>query len=250
MLHDPAFLAAAAVGLIIAGVSKAGFGSGAAFAATPILALTAPPQVAVAILLPVLMLMDAIGVWAYRWRWSGPHVAALIKGSVIGVAIGAALISYVSEPALKLSLGLIALFFVLWRAAALQRAAPSAPRWWSGWVFGGCAGFTSMIAHAGGPLVAMHLLPQKLPKTTFQATTVAVFATLNFVKLPFFIGLGLFTSETLFTSLVLAPLAVLGSLLGLWAHKQVSERLYYRVIYTFLSVVGVKLIYDGAAELL
>lgn len=250
MLTDPAFIAAVVAGLLIAGVSKAGFGSGAAFAATPMIALAAPAQVAVGVLLPVLMLMDAIGVWAYRGRWSAPNVVSLIKGSVFGVAMGAALVSFVSEPALKLSLGLVSLFFVAWRAASMHRVAPTTPRWWSGWVFGGCAGFTSMIAHAGGPLVAMHLLPQKLDKTTFQATTVAVFATMNFIKLPFFIGLGLFTAETLTVSAVFIPVAVLGSLLGLWAHKHVSERVYYLVIYTFLAIVGLRLIYDGATGLL
>ncbi len=250
MLLDPAFLLAALAAILVAGVSKGGFASGAAFAATPILALAAPPQVALAVMLPVLLVMDFYGVWSYRGQWDWPNARALLLSALIGVAVGTLVFDLISEDALKLALGLTALFFVAWRALRASDVAPARPAAWRALVFGALAGFSSTIAHAGGPLVNMHLLPQKLAKTTFQATAVFFFWGINVVKIVPYAALGLFTRETLLAALALAPLALLGMRLGVWAHRRVSEALFYRVVYVFVAVVGAKLVYDGLSGLL
>ena len=112
-------------------------------------------------------------------------------------------------------------------------------------IWGGLAGFTSFVAHAGGPLVAMHLIPQKLEKTAYQGATVLFFWWVNLVKLGPYAAPGLLDGENLTTSLVLAPLAPLAMGLGVWAHHRISERWFYRSIYALLAVTGVKLIWDG-----
>lgn len=249
MLADPTFLAAAVAAVLVAGVSKGGFGSGVAFAATPILALVVSPAVAVAVMLPALCVMDLAGVWAYRGRWDWPNARALVLSAALGVGLGALMFDFVSEAALKLALGLIALFFVGWRALQVRPEALT-PAWWRAPVFGCLAGFSSVIAHAGGPLVAMHLVPQKLPKLTYQATTVFFFWAINVIKLPTYAALGLFTADTLTASALLAPLAIAATRLGVYAHKRVSEALYYRLILGFVAIIGVKLVYDGGAALL
>src|SRR3546814_5898614 len=76
------------------------------------------------------------------------------------------------------------------------------------------SGFTSFTAHAGGPPVNVYLLPLGLPKTQYQATTVAFFLLVNYGKLIPYTGLGLFTGENLATSAALFPVAVAGILSG------------------------------------
>src|SRR3546814_2780512 len=108
-------------------------------------------------------------------------------------------------------------------------------------MWGAVSGFTSFTAHAGGPPVNVYLLPLGLPKTQYQATTVAFFLLVNYGKLIPYTGLGLFTGENLATSAALFPVAVAGILSGIWLHDRVPTGLFYTACYFFLALTGVKL---------
>ncbi|MGH7003587.1 MAG: sulfite exporter TauE/SafE family protein, partial [Alphaproteobacteria bacterium] len=114
-----------------------------------------------------------------------------------------------------------------------------------GTFWGILSGYTSFIAHAGGPPLSVYLLPQRLDKTVFQATTVVFFAAVNYVKLVPYALLDMFPAANLATSLVLMPAAILGTLAGVWLHKRVSDRLFYLFCYTFVLITGAKLLHDG-----
>ena len=107
------------------------------------------------------------------------------------------------------------------------------------------AGFTSFVAHAGGPPVSVFLLPQRMDKTVFVGTTVMFFIVVNYVKLIPYWYLGQFGGANLGTALVLVPVALFGTWLGLWAHDKVNAKLFYRVCYTLLFVTGLKLLSDA-----
>lgn len=256
MWNDPAFLALAIPAVIFAGVSKGGFGSGAAFAATPLLALVVDPGTALAVMLPLLMLVDLAVLRPYWRRWSWPDARLLILGGLPGVALGAALWRVAPADAFRLLIGVLALAFVLWQARGtlaprlVPVAAPPAPgtpppgHGW-GLLAGVVAGFTSFVSHAGGPPVAVYLLARGHPKTTYQATTVLVFWVVNLAKSAAFAGLGLFTAQTLAAGLVLAPFALVGAALGVIGHRWVPERAFFAITYTLLTVAGSKLIWDA-----
>jgi len=112
------------------------------------------------------------------------------------------------------------------------------------------SGFTSFVAHAGGPPLSVYLLPQNMDKTLFVGTTVIYFAFVNYLKLVPYSLLGQFSGENLLTSLILSPLAPLGMWLGIWLHRRIDERLFYQTVYLMLAVVGLKLLYDGLAALI
>lgn len=245
---DAAFFAVAVPAVLFAAVSKGGFGSGAAFAASPLLALVLEPALAVALMLPLLMLMDVTSLRSYRRRWSLPHARTLMIGAVPGVLAGMALFRLVSADALRLLLGAMALGFVAYeiaRARGLIAPPPMPPG--AGLAWGGLCGFTSFVSHAGGPPAAIYLLGSRLEKTAYQATTVLVFWWVNLIKFPAYVALGLFTAETLRANLILAPVAVLGVLAGVWAHARISARAFFAVTYTLLTVTGAKLIWDALA---
>jgi uncharacterized protein len=245
---DATFFALAVPAVLFAGVSKGGFGSGAAFAASPLLALVLDPALAVALMLPLLMLMDVAGLRSYWGGWAAPQARALMIGAVPGVIAGMLLFRSVSPDALRLLLGGLALGFVAWeiaRARGLIEPPPARPA--AGLAWGGLCGFTSFVSHAGGPPAAIYLLGSRLEKTAYQASTVLVFWWVNLIKLPAYIALGLFTAETLHANVLLAPVAIAGVLIGVWAHRRIPARPFFLVTYALLTVTGTKLIWDALA---
>ncbi|SLN59477.1 Sulfite exporter TauE/SafE [Roseivivax jejudonensis] len=242
---------ALAVGLpavLFAGISKGGFGSGAAFASAAILALVLEPGAALGIMLPLLMLIDVTALPAYWRRWNWRDARLLILTGLPGVAAGALFYDRADPDAIRFLIGLVALLFVAWQAALAsglirlgQR--PMGPV--AGAAAGVTLGFTSFVSHAGGPAAAVYLLGRKLDKTTFQATTVLVFWAINLSKAGIYAGMGIFTRDTLLLDLALAPMAILGTWIGVRLHWLVPERAFFALTYTLLTVTGTKLVWDA-----
>ena len=247
-----AFWAAAIPAVLLAGISKGGFGGGLGFAATPLIALAAGPAEAAAIMLPLLILMDQVGIVSYWRRWSLAAALPAIAAAAFGIGAGALAFGSVPPDALRLALGLIALIFVAfqfaqragWRPRAGGRRPLRAAIW--GWA----AGFTSTISHAGGPPITLYLLGERLEKTAFQASTVLIFWAINLMKIGPYAAIGVLDLSTLSRSFSLAPAAFAGVLLGVWAHRHVPERLYFGMMVVLLGLTGAKLAWDGATGLL
>lgn len=246
--HDPMIWVLMAAAVTFAGVSKGGFGSGAAFASAAILALVMAPGAAIGIMLPLLMLIDAATLRPFWRRWNVRDTWLLIFGGLPGVALGAAFYKAADPDHLRLLIGAIAILFVIWQITARAGKTPLAGRpmpAWGGVLAGVVAGFTSFVAHAGGPAAAVYLLSRRPGKTEFQATTVIVFWVNNLAKAIPYGVLGIFTYETLWLDLWLAPFALLGTWLGVKAHFAIPERAFFALTYVLLTVTGSKLVWDG-----
>ena len=242
------FFAIAGPAVIFAGISKGGFGSGAAFASASILALVVDPGLALGVMLPLLMLIDVASLRPYWGRWHLREALLIIAGGLPGVALGAALYHVASPDLLRLLIGGVSLGFVIWQVSLkrgwLRIGAKPMPD--SAGIFAGVAvGFTSFVSHAGGPPAAVFLLSRKLSKTGYQATSVLIFWAINIAKFIPYAFLGMFTLETAQANLVLAPFALTGAWLGVRAHHMVPERAFFALTYVLLSVTGLKLIWDG-----
>ncbi|MHC8493471.1 sulfite exporter TauE/SafE family protein [Thalassospira sp. SM2505] len=248
-ITDPFFYAVAIPAVLIAGVSKSGFGGGLGVIAVPLMALAVSPQAAAAIMLPILCLMDVANVWAYRTRWDRRNMLILVPAALVGILVGVLTFSYLSVAAVKLIIAMIAIIFTLdhWLRGKKAGATPKSPTWGKGTILGSLAGFTSFVAHAGGPPVSVFLLPQRMDKSVFVGTTVMFFIVVNYVKLIPYWFLGQFSGANLGTSAVLVPIAIFGTWLGLWAHDKVNVILFYRVCYTLLFMTGVKLLWDAVS---
>jgi hypothetical protein len=251
LIFDPLFYAVVIPAILLMGISKGGFGGGVGLIATPMVALVTTPTRAAAILLPILCAMDIVGVIAYRRSWDPVNMRILLPGSVLGILLGTATFRFLDESLIRLLLGALALGFVLryWLARTPQQV-PTAPSRRAGSFWATVSGFTSFVAHAGGPPLSVYLLPQNMDKTLFVGTTVVYFTFVNYLKLVPYSLLGQFSGENLLTSLVLSPLAPLGMWLGIWLHRRIDEKLFYQAIYLMLAAVGVKLLYDGAGALI
>lgn len=248
MILDTTFFLVAVPAVMFAGISKGGFGSGAAFAATPLLALVVDPRLALGFMLPLLMLIDVATLRPYWRKWNWPAARLLMLGSLPGTALGVALYSVANADLFRFLIGTMALGFVAFqmaRARGLVRPAARPAGTGAGLAAGAVAGFTSFVSHAGGPPVAIYLLSQRLAKTAFQATTVVVFFVVNITKAVPYAALGLFTAETLWANLLLAPAALTGAWLGVRAHRIMPERVFFGIAYVLLAITGSKLIWDA-----
>jgi len=241
------FYLAALPALVIVGVSKGGFGGGLGAIAVPAMALVVSPMVALGVLLPVLCVMDLFGTWAYRRQWDRKLVTLLVVGGVIGTVLGALLLRHLSQDHIKILVGVIAVFFSLQYFLSRKTTGPvdREPTRRAGIFWGAVSGFTSFTANAGGPAVNAWLLPLKLDKTVYQATTVVFFILINYLKIVPFWMLGLFSVETFTTSLICLPFALAGLWLGIKLHDRVPVDLFYRVCFVFLLLTGIKLLFDG-----
>lgn len=244
----PSFYAMAVPAVLFAGISKGGFGSGAAFASSAILALVLEPGDALGIMLPLLMLIDAATLAPFWKRWSPLDSKLLILGGVPGAALGALLYQLAEPDVLRVLIGGIALGFIAWQMAVRNKLfRPPEKRLpaWVGIFAGLTSGFASFVSHAGGPSAAAYLLSQRVDKTTYQATTVLVFWTINIAKFIPYAFLGLFTATSLTADLVLAPVALLGTWIGVKAHHKVPEALFFAITYIALGITGAKLVWEG-----
>ena len=240
------FIVIAALATVFAGISKGGFGSGAAFASAAILATIIEPGTAIGIMLPLLILMDLGSLKPYWKKWRSRESWILIIGSIPGVILGTLLYSNVSADFFRFLIGIICLAFVFWQAlqtwTIIQKPIRPLADFF-GFFLGCFAGFTSFISHAGGPPAAIYLLSKKPSKTEYQATTVIVFWAVNLAKAIPYTFLGLFTIDTLVLDMILSPFALLGVWIGVKAHYLISEELFFLFTYILLTITGVRLIW-------
>jgi uncharacterized membrane protein YfcA len=245
--YPPEFWIAAIVAVTVVGMAKAGFGSGPGLLATPLIALTIPVAEAAALLLPLLIVADLISVRHYRHDFDSDSLRVLLPAAVVGIALGAFFFGFFSnnERTLQIGIGLLAVIFVFYQVGRglldrnLQGWRPSR---WMGYILGAAGGFTSTLAHAGGPPVVIYLLPQKLPRHTFVGTTVVAFMVINLIKLVPYSLLGLLQVGNLLTILLLSPFAFIGVQLGVWLNRRFSEHWFNVIIYTLLLLTGLQLI--------
>ncbi len=248
MISDPLFYCLAIPVVILVGMSKGGFGGGFGTLAVPLLALMIDPRLAAAILLPILCSMDAFSLWSFRGTWDKLNLKILLPGALLGTVAGALTFEITNADWIRLLIGLLSIYFVLhylWGKKFLEQLREQKPNKIAGTFWGGVAGYVSYIAHAGGPPVAIYLLPQHLSKSVLAGTTILFFAIINFIKLIPYVWLGQITQASFFTSLMLLPLAPLGVWLGVYLHHRVSDRIFYWVSYGFLLLAGIKLTYEG-----
>ena len=251
MITDLSFYIAAIPAIILVGIAKGGFCSPLAMLGVPLLSLIISPVQAAAILLPILICMDFVGIFAYRGKADWHVLKSMLPFAIIGIAIGWLLAGYLNEHVIRLLVGLTALFFVAnyaWRAIKKQTLTTRGPV--SAAIWGSATGLTSFIAHAGGPTYQIHTLPLGLKPLVFAATSVYFFATVNTVKLVPYFALGQFSAQNLWTTLALVPFAPVGTMIGIYLVKRLDQSAFYRISYAAMFLISIKLCFDSISQFL
>nr|WP_152527996.1 sulfite exporter TauE/SafE family protein [Sphingobium lactosutens] len=247
MMADPLYIACALAAVILSGLAKGGF-AGIGALAMPVMALAIDPVRGAAILLPILILQDAVGVWAYRRSWDGHILAVILPGAAVGILLGWFFAAQVSEVAVLGVLGAISVLFGLQRLWVERGGAitlPSNSPAWVGFLFGIASGFTSQIAHAGSPPFQMWVLPKRLTRDMLVGTTAFAFAAMNWMKVPAYAALGQFSRDNLMATAMLAPVAILSTFAGVALVRRVDPARFYTLIYILMILLGLKLMADA-----
>jgi uncharacterized protein len=247
--HDLWFWAAAIVGVTILGLAKGGF-AGLGVLGVPVMALGMNPVLAAAILLPILLVQDVFSVKAFGAHRRDDLLKLMLPGACVGIFAGWALARFVPVAAVELAVGMIALGFGVQRMLAEHRGVPARPGGPAGGVMmGAAAGFTSQIAHAGGPPFQMHVLPMKLPRDVFIGTSSVFFAAINWFKVPAYWALGTFTPANLWVAAALLPAALLSTWAGTVLVRRIDGPRFYAIMHVLMIIVGAKLTWDGISAL-
>ncbi len=252
LLHDPIFYAVAIPAVALVGLSKGGFGGALGVIGVPMMALAIPPVQAAAILLPILVLMDIAALWAWRGAdrdWQ--TFRHMMPGALLGIGIGWLTAAIVTEAAVKLIVGLVAFGFVarwLWQKYA-GREKPHAHNAVAGAFWGTLSGFTSFVAHAGGPPYQVYALPLRQNPRLYTATSVVFFAAMNAVKLIPYFALGELDTSNLKAAAALMPVAIIATIAGAAIIKRMRAEIFYPITYALVFLLSLKLIWDGVGEI-
>jgi uncharacterized protein len=244
---DPVFYLVAGIAVFLVGIAKGGF-SGLGAASMPLLVLVMDPLRAAAMLLPILIVQDVVGVWAFRKDFDLPTLKLMVPGAFVGIFLGWLLAASVPADAVRGMVGLIALVFGTHRllaigghAVTLKGPLPN----WLGAFWGGVSGFTSQVAHAGGPPFQVWGLTRNFSQMTYAGTSGIFFAIINWAKVPAYAALGQFTWPNMQLTLVFVPLAVLSTMLGVALVKRISPAKFQLAINVIMIAVGVELLRDA-----
>lgn len=251
MDQSVAFFAVAVLAVLLTGLSKSGFGGGLGVMAVPMMSLFVTPQFAAAVMMPILLAMDLLIVWRYRLTWDRRIILGLLPAALFGLGLGSVSFQYMDANTVKFLVGLLAAFFVLQFLLLRHRGQPlgHTPRPVV-FALGALSGFSSFIAHAGGPPVKGYLLQQRLEKSWFVGTNTMFFFTLNFLKTIAYGALGTLSTSSLKISAILSPILLLGVFLGFRLHKVVDQNIFVKVVYVFLALTALKLPNDSVSAFL
>ncbi|KNY05800.1 sulfite exporter TauE/SafE family protein [Microbacterium sp. GCS4] len=239
---EPWAWAALGVAAVTIGISKTAL-PGGNILAIALFAAVLPARTSTAAMLLLLMVGDVFALLAYRRHAHWPTLLRLAPAVVAGLVVGFAFLAIAGDGIVRRAIGVILLLMIavtLWRRWRQSRSdAVDTPR---GGIllagtYGTLGGFTTMVANAGGPVMSMYFLATRTPVQVFLGTSAWFFAIINLVKVPFLAGLGLFHGPVLLMDAVLAPLVVIGALVGIAVAKRLDQRLFDRIVIV-LTIAG------------
>lgn len=255
------FLVLGAVSAMVFGMAKVGFGGGVGILSVPLMvfACRGDAMLATGLMLPLLVAADYTSVVAWWRKWDWPTVGKVLPGVVVGIAAGTWLLvifrrmgaERLSGAALAAGIALISIAFVVLHVLQMRsgRQWTFQPVFWQACIGGALIGLTSTLAHAAGPIAAMYLLAQNMPKQRFVATSAMMFWLVNQLKLIPYGLLGMINTQTLWLGACLIPAVLAGAGLGIWLHRRLSQQHFTGVVYALLALAAVHMLYQAAARL-
>ncbi|MEU4014636.1 sulfite exporter TauE/SafE family protein [Microbacterium sp. NPDC028030] len=238
---DPWAWAALVVAAVAIGISKTAL-PGGSILAIALFAAVLPARTSTAATLLLLMVGDVFALIAYRRHAHWPTLLRLAPAVIAGLLAGFAFLALAGDGIVRRAIGVILLLMIAvtlwrrWRQSRTDETPPGSGILLAG-AYGTLGGFTTMVANAGGPVMSMYFLATRTPVQVFLGTSAWFFAIINVVKVPFLAGLGLFEAPVLLMDAVLAPLVVVGALLGLAVARRMNQRVFDRIVIV-LTILG------------
>jgi len=236
---------------LLIGVAKSGFAGGIGILVTPLLAVVMDASMALGLLLPLLFSADIFNFYHYWKQWEKSSLVMVVPGSVLGVVLGWPLLHHLKNSGgdtdyLAKAIGVTALVFglvTLYKDLKGKLDLPFRPDAWHGLLAGATAGMISTIAHQGGLITQMYLLPQRLSPQAFVASTTVIYFAINLSKFPIYLAEGVLDLNRTLYAAALIPIVFGGSLIGKYLNKKLSPEFFTKIIIVFVMLTAVKLLW-------
>ncbi|SNX29157.1 hypothetical protein SAMN06295945_1522 [Polynucleobacter meluiroseus] len=244
--HSALFFVLASLSVLVVGISKSGFGAGLGVLSLPLMASQSSINEALAILLPLLIAIDLVGLHRFIKNADYGILKLVVPPALLGMLLGYLFFTAITPKILSLSIGIFTLLFLIQNLILRRLSQKEAtPFPWLGRIMGMVSGFTSFVAHIGGPPIMVYMLRKNLAPMIYTSTLGVFFMLINLSKLIPYTHLNLLKFDQFFVSLLLLPLVPMGVYFGFYLAKHISMKLYYILVQFFLAVASVKLIVDG-----
>jgi hypothetical protein len=221
--------------MLIGGVT--GFGS--SLVTTPFLLLLGVPLPHVVIANLILFGATRIGVVAQlRASVTPRRPLLLILGSVPGLYLGTALLSWVNLTTLKRTAGVVTILAVLvlvWNA----RRPPPLPIPGAPLVAGFLGGILGVTTSINGVPPAILLARDRLAPRAFQADLAVYFIASNTIALGLLAVRGRFVTADLLPIALWLPVALLGNMVGIMLSGRLPDRVFRMLTYMVVFAAGV-----------
>lgn len=227
-------------GALLTGLGKGGV-PGVGNLTVVIFAAIFEPKASVGLLLPILIAADLVAIRIYRHHVEWSYLRRLLPWMVVGVLVGYFAFELLDSRQFQQLIGIIVLSMTFLRILKLGKNVPH--HWGFRSFMGLIGGFATMVANAAGPVAHMYFLAVRLPKMVFIGTGAWCFFIINVFKVPFQVDLGIIHTTSLQTSLLLAPIAMLGVLLAPYVVKRISQLWFERLVWVFIIVAGLRLVW-------
>ena len=251
MAVDGFTLAIALLGVGLIAFMRGAFGGGFAILGIPLLSLAMDPLAAGALLAPLFVVMDGVSLryWKAHHR-SRVDLLPLLPALVVGIGVGYLLIRVLDRGLVSIAIALITLAFAALFFASGGHVAPRPRSIPQALLAGASSGVTSMVAHSGGPPLALYLLRRGLSKEVYAGTASFFFTVGNAIKVGPWLALARPTGELWALMALCLPVIPAGVWLGWRLHRRLDQGQLYRICYALLVVVGLKLLWDGLSRTL
>lgn len=233
---------------LLVGVSKTGV-PGLGILIVPLMAMALPEHAreSTGVMLGMLILGDLFAAGYYRRAAEWKHVLRLLPPAFLGIVTGWQIMEYVTDSQLKRLIGIIVLAMLaihFWRTRLQGENTPIPTQWWFAATLGFAAGVTTMMANAAGPVMVVYLLAMRLPKVAFVGTSAWFFFAVNWLKVPFSAHLALTTGDSVKLGLLMLPLIIIGSVVGIFVLHRLPQKVFNSLIQLLAAAAALKLLFS------
>lgn len=239
---------------LLIGLSKTGI-PGLGILVVPMLATAFGGRASVGIMLPMLICADCFAVLWYRQHAQWNKLLKLYPWVLTGLGIGFVFLwrldsSSGAKDVLTPIIGWLVLFMIGLHVFKGKMGDHFAPSSRAGVITTGtAAGFTTMVSNAAGPIMSIYMLAQKMDKNQFIGTFAWYFFTINLLKFPLYLLLGLLkpqapmiTVHSLKLNAIVLPAIIIGAFVGRWLLPKIPLKLFEDIVLVLAAVAAISLI--------
>lgn len=228
--------------VLLIGISKSAFAGALGVFSVPLLMLQLPVSQAIAIMLPLLIIADAMSIRSFWLKWDVSLLKRLIPGAIVGITFANLIIDSINPSYLRNIIAILCIVFALKNIIFKNIELAFLKSTFGAYLMSASSGISSTLVHAGGPPLIMYFTAIKLPQAKFVATATAFFAIMNIGKLIGALSFGLLSLDITLTALAFAPLAFLGNWIGVHINKGLNKKLFFKIMNYILLLLGLWLI--------